>query len=172
MQLAKVTKNEPLTSEISAIPSGKDGVRVTLRRMSSLIKEGKTNLKIRLLSQNLISNIQEKQWLKEVKALHAFVRDEIRYTRDVRGVETLHTPQAILRIRQGDCDDKSILLASMLESIGHPTRLVAVGFNPLAYSHVYVETRVGRRWIPLETTERVKVGWQPKNIMIRMVVNN
>lgn len=105
-----------------------------------------------------------KDWLCEVRTLHAFVRDAIRYQLDVRDVETLRTPELVLRERAGDCDDKSVLLASLLEAIGHPTRFVALAFGapPAPFSHVYVETRVGDRWIALETTEPWPMGQKPE----------
>jgi len=100
------------------------------------------------------------------------VRDNVRYVRDVRGVETVHTPVKILEQGQGDCDDKSLILATLLETIGHPTRFVAVGPAPGIYSHVFVETKLGNKWIPLETTENVKPGWRPKNTVSQMVIYN
>lgn len=89
--------------------------------------------------------------------------------RDIRGVETLHTPEVLLKQQAGDCDDKSVLLAALLESIGHVTRFVAVGFLPGVYSHVLVEVLLGGEWVPLETTEPVEVGWYPANVRERMV---
>ncbi len=63
-------------------------------------------------------------------------------------------------------------LLLLLESIGHPTRFVAVGFRPHNYSHVYLETKIGNTWLGLETTEPVEVGWQPKGVMARMEIFN
>lgn len=162
----------PTTSTIEGIPAGKAGVRATLRRMSDLVRKGKTALPVRLKALSLVKRNGQKDWKGEVGNLHAFVRDRIRYVKDVRGVETLTTPEKMLEIMQGDCDDKSIVLASLLESIGHPTRFVAVGFSPLGYSHVLVETRIGNKWIPLETTENVPVGWYPPGVTRRMVQHN
>ncbi len=104
--------------------------------------------------------------------LHRFVRDRIRYVRDVRGVETLHTPLALLQLGQGDCDDKATLLACLLESIGHKTRFAAVGFEPGRLSHVLTEARIGARWCPMETTEPVDMGWYPPGVKSRMVIHN
>ncbi len=61
------------------------------------------------------------------KKLHRFVRDNIRYIKDIRDVETVAYPDITLQQGQGDCDDKSVLLASLLESIGHPTPLCCGG---------------------------------------------
>jgi transglutaminase-like putative cysteine protease len=90
----------------------------------------------------------------EVLALHRFVRDEIRYTADVLGVETVQSPRLTLRTFSGDCDDKAGLLASLLLAIGHRVRYVLAktdAKNPQRFSHIYVETLLGGRWLPLET---------------------
>lgn len=158
-----------------AIPSGRAGVEATLAIMSRLVKEGKKTPAIRAKAVALTSALSQKNWTGEIAALHKFVRDNIRYVKDINGVETVHTADAVLRIGSGDCDDKSILLASLLESIGHPTRFVAVGFQPGKFSHVFVQTRVGRnpgKWLSLETTEPVRVGWQPANVVSRIVKHN
>lgn len=53
----------------------------------------------------------------------------------------------------GDCDDRAILVQSMLESVGFPTRFVLVrGPGRPDFSHVYSEVLVdGGGWAPLDT---------------------
>lgn len=160
------------TTQLASIPSGASGVRATLALMSRLVKRSKKSWPVRELAQRLVRELGQKNYIAEVKALHAYVRDHIRYLKDVRGVETLHTPEKIIELGQGDCDDKSTLLAALLESIGHPTRFVAIGSTPGRYSHVYVEAQIGPKWIALETTERVPVGWAPPHVASRMVITN
>ena len=154
------------------IPPGSEGTRVTLALMSKITREAKKRLNIRLLALFLVKNNNQKDYTSEVKNLHKFVRDNIRYVRDVRGVETLQIPEKTLEFRSGDCDDKSMLLASLLESIGHPTRFVAIGFVPNKYAHVYVESKIGSVWYPLETTEPWVAGNGPGNVVSRMVQHN
>lgn len=89
------------------------------------------------------------------------MRDSVRYVKDIRGVETLHTAERILEQRQGDCDDKTVLAASLLESIGHKTRLVAVGFGKRGYCHVYPEVLINGEWIAVECTEPWPLGRVP-----------
>lgn len=148
---------------LMGIPSGREGVAATLRLMSRLVEQGKKTPAVRSTALQLTRYLPQKDYRAEISALHAFVRDRIRYTRDIRNVETLHTAEQVLLQGQGDCDDKSILLASMLESIGHPTRFIAVAFKPGRFSHVLTEVRPGNSgpWIALETTEPVGVGWRP-----------
>jgi len=160
-----------LNYQLFDIPSGSDGVRTTLKLMSRLVKAYKRHPRIRERAASLIQNVAQKDWSGEVRAIHAFVRDSIRYTRDINGVETVHSPDVVLQTEHGDCDDKSTLLASLLESVGHPTRFVAIGMQPGHFSHVYVETRVGPKWIALETTENKAPGWEPRGAS-RMVQDN
>ncbi len=139
--------------------------------MAKLARAGKTNIQVRELALELTQYLRPKDWSGQVNALFEHVRDQIRYTRDINGVETLHTPEKIIEDGQGDCDDKCILLAALLESIGHPSRFVAVGFKPNSFNHVIVQTQLGRRWISLDATEPVAMGWEPPGIKSRMVAN-
>lgn len=158
---------------LMGIPSGKAGILETLKIMTRLVRQGKKSLVVRQTALHLIAGLDQKDWVGEVRALHAFVRDGIRYVHDITDVETVHTPEAVLELGQGDCDDKCVLLASLLESIGHPTRYVAVGFEtPDSFEHVYVETRIGDSWIGAETTEPVELGWKPPGAVARLINYN
>ena len=165
------TMQAPLSS-LMTIPPGREGTKATLNLMRQLIRQGKKSSAIRQLAVELTSGLPQKDWLSEVTAVHKFVRDNIRYVKDIRGVETIHTVERILSNAAGDCDDKTILAASLLESLGHPTRIVAIGFKQNSFSHVYPETLIGNKWITLETTEPVALGWKPKNIVNAMILNN
>lgn len=157
---------------LAELPSGEAGVRRTLKLMRFLVRRAKVDPLIRRQALEIVAGLPQRDYLPEVKALHAWVRDRIRYVHDIRGVETLHTPRFLLTQRQGDCDDKSVLLASLLESIGVPTRFAALGLTPDRLSHVLVEARIGTRWLPLETTEAVGAGWYPAGVARRLVVHN
>lgn len=143
-------------------PDGQDATRTTLRLMRGMVRAGRRHPAVRLAALDLTSGLAGKDWRGQIATLHAYVRDDVRYTRDIRGVETLQNPEFTLEWGQGDCDDKSILLSSLLESIGHPTRFVAVGYGPLGYQHVFLQTLDGDKWLSLETTEPVEVGWSPR----------
>lgn len=157
---------------LSNIPRGLGGVRATLSMMSKLVNYSKKNPAIREAALNIVRDLPQKDYKNEVVKIHAFVRDHIRYVKDVKGVETLQYPLNTLEIGQGDCDDKSTLAASLLESIGHPTRFIAVGFRPNSCSHVYLQTKIGQKWVGFETTEPVPLGWEPSNVITRLVRHN
>ena len=163
------------------IPSGTAGTRATLKLMRSLVHEGRKTPLVRQLAVDLTTGLMQKDRLSEIKVLYNFVRDRIRYVRDIRQVETLHTAEKILQNKAGDCDDKSIILSSLLESLGFKTRLVALGFSPpvknmfgniqsRGYSHVLPHVFIDGDWMPLETTEPVDMGWSPKKVKSAMII--
>lgn len=163
---------EKVTYTMSQIPNGKAGIRETLKLMSKLVAQYKSHPRVRELAMQITAPLQQKNFVGEACALHAFVRDRIRYVKDIAGVETIQTPIQTLRIKCGDCDDKSTLVASLLESLGHPTRFVAVGFRDNSLSHVFVQTKVGGKWVSVECTEPVSFGWTPPNIKNHMIQHN
>lgn len=165
----------PLTHPITlgTLPAGNAGIAATLKAMVKLAREFKKDAGVRELATRLVRDLPQYDTLGEVRALHAFVRDAIRYTNDIRGVETVQTPRTTLETGVGDCDDKSLLLASLLESIGRPARFVAIDVGAGKLSHVLVETRVGRsgKWLPLETIKPVPAGWWPPGVTKKMTAH-
>lgn len=162
----------PPKYHLQGLPPGRAGVRRTLQAMSRFVKQYKTNPKIFELARCIVRPVRGESWAQEATAMLNFVRRNIRYTRDVQGVETVQSPLQTLRLRTGDCDDLSVLLASLLASIGHSTRFVAVGFRKGSLSHVLVETRIGGNWVPMETTKPWDLGVRPPNVRERMDQHN
>ena len=111
------------------------------------------------------SGAAERDWWAEVNALQSWVRDNIRFQRDPEAFELVQTPEKTLEYGIGDCDDKSTLLAALLESMGHPAQFIAIGFDGEQHSHVLVRTKVGETWMPAETIlPGVAVGWWPQGV--------
>ena len=157
------------------ISTGIEGVRETMVLMRSIVRKAKADPAVILKARALTGAVRGKDWFGEAAALHRYVRDSIRYVMDPAGVETLSTPARLMEIGAGDCDDKATLLAALLESINHPTRFVAIGLTGGTLEHVYVETKIGDDWIPLETTEPVAAGalpFAPDEVKNRYVVHN
>lgn len=160
-----------------ALPEGAAGIDATLALMVKLAQQSKHDYLIRNRALFIVENVKQKAWFDEIRAIQEYVRDEVRYVRDINGVETLATPRKTLQSMQGDCDDKALLTAALLEAIGHHTRFVAVGSQPGQYDHVLVETParfrtkdgIKTKWIPVETTEPVPLGWYPPGMSARMV---
>lgn len=161
-----------ITQTLSNIPDGKAGIVATLKIMRALVKKSKTSLPVRSLALDIVAHLPPKAYGQEAASVHDWVRDNIRFVRDVTDVETLHDAERVLEFGQGDCDDKSILYCSLMESIGHPTRFCAVGFAPDDYEHVYSETRIGQRWVPSDTTEMRPFGWRPPGTLSSLIIHN
>jgi transglutaminase-like putative cysteine protease len=166
-------RSEPQAATLGYIPEGPAGTRATLDYMVKLARVYKTNLDVRNQAEQIVAGVREKDFWGEAAAIQAWVRDNIRFTQDINGIETIKTPAELLASGQGDCDDKSLLAATLLESIGHPARFVAVGYTPDGeFEHVYAETKIGDAWIGVETTENVPLGWKPEtptSIMVRHI---
>ena len=80
---------------------------------------------------------------KQARRVYEFVRDEIQYISDPLGIEEIQSPETTLRLSSGDCDDKAVLLASLLLAIGFETCFFVVdvdndGFPDHVYSGVYL----------------------------------
>lgn len=167
-----------------SIPGGLGGVRRTLRLMVDVSSTFKTDLHVRTLAVCLVggrvvtlangqqvrySLCRPKDYFGELRTLHAFVRDHVRYVRDVEGVETLQTPVQTLNVLAGDCDDKAILFSSLAGAIGFPTRFAAIGVRGGDFSHVmpqaYLES--ADDYINAETIltdPPVELGWEPPDM--------
>lgn len=110
---------------------------------------------------------------KQARRLYEYVRDEITYIHDPRGVEEIQPPEITMKLGGGDCDDKAVLLAALLTSIGFETCFFIADVDNDNYpDHVYTGVRVpdapeiykpfpnkvlsdGRNfhdWIPLDPT--------------------
>lgn len=158
---------------IVKVPRGRRGTLVTAGLIGRLIREGAKDFLVRQTAIELFRRrgVRPKDRMGEVVALFDWVRREIRYTRDIFRVETLHTARRVLELRAGDCDDMTILLGAMLIATGHPVRLALVGFRPHKphrYSHIYPEVFDRGRWIPIDVTVDRPMGWAPPALWRRV----
>lgn len=148
----------------SPLSDGVRGIRQTLSAMRALVRRFKASPMIRQCATSVVFLVPEKNELAEIEALFQYVRDTVRYTRDIHDVETLSTPEKTLAGRFGDCDDQVTLLCTLLESAGYPTRFVIAAYNGTGeYSHVYCQCFDGDDWIDLDPTEMHPAGWAPPN---------
>lgn len=163
-----------------AVPTGIGGVRKTLRLMVDVASAFKTDLHVRTLAVCLVGGrvitlstgqqvryplCRPKDYVAELRCLHAFVRDHVRYVRDVAGVETLQTPIQTLNVLAGDCDDQSMLFSALAGAIGFPTRFAAIGVREEPFSHVAAQAFLEESgYVNAETIltdPPVELGWEP-----------
>ena len=82
----------------------------------------------------------------QARAMFKFVQQNFKYVSDPDEFEYIKTAKESLINGGGDCDDASVLLATLLEAVGIRARFV---FVP---KHVYVEAQINNKWYPLDAT--------------------
>jgi hypothetical protein len=156
-----------LSGTLTRAPAGRAAPFHTLRVMRQLINEYKKHVAIIDTAIQIVFLVPEKDEMSEISTLFNFVRDNIRYTRDVYGVETLANPLITLQRKVGDCDDKTTLFATLAEAIGYPTQLVMAGyFGSPDYEHVYCRVLTSQGWLDADTTEKFPLGFAPDNVSL------
>lgn len=153
-------------------PPGSAGVWQTVRLMREMIKGYRVNSQIIDAAVSLVFLQPSKDDYAEVTAIFEYVQQNVKYVKDVYGVETLADPVTTLKRKVGDCDDKTTLFCSLCEAIGYATRLVMAGyFNSKDYQHVYAQVYVNNQWINADTTEDYPLGYAPPNPSVYWVEN-
>lgn len=157
----------PDSATLEEIPGGAAGTRATLGNMVTLIRQAKLPPilpTIRALAVMIVAAAAppHKAYAAQAEAVQQWVQRNIRFVRDVRGMEMLTPPAYLIATRAGDCDDQSMLVAALLESIGLPTRLVAGGPDAETFVHVWAEVQIGGQWCACETTEPYAFGRRPQ----------
>lgn len=114
------------------------------------------NTEIKQVADKIVSiSCRETNRVCNAKAIFYFVQKNFNYLSDPLAFEYYKTPQESLHSSNGDCDDGSILLSSLLQSVGFRTRFV---FVP---EHVYVQVNIPEAissykdendWISLDST--------------------
>lgn len=142
----------------SSLPEGQDAsVDATVALMADMAKGkfGARSPKIRAAAINIINGIDpisgerigpsvaNKDYFGMLEAIHNYVRDNIRYVKDVVGQETLSYPEEILfNSRAEDCDGMTTLEMALLGSIGIRSYPVVIGLVPNHFSHVYLHAEI------------------------------
>ena len=165
------TVENPTVNYVYRIEDGSAGVRQTLYIMRDVVRRAAHDPDFIEFARGLLQGVPAKDWQREILTLFHFVRNNIRYTLDPDELELLATPERLLEIGAGDCDEMAMLLAALLKATGKPVRFLAVGFEAGDLSHVYVEVKNGDAWIPLDVTEPYAPGWEPEDIKERFRVN-
>lgn len=111
-----------------------------------------------------------KQRMCQALALAEWVQGRIYYVNE--RPETFQTPYRTVELGAGDCDDQTVLLAALLESIGIETDLVTMRVDG-SWRHIFPRAHVrlpsGRTVkIPLDTTLSAPVRSLTNPILITM----
>jgi hypothetical protein len=146
---------------MSYLPRGQRGTVRTLRLMASFCKRDAASVELRGVAHQIISRIAGHDFSSEIRALFDFVRDQITYRKDQVEVERVQDALRTLQFGNGDCDDKVVLLVTLLAVCGHRARFCVSGIAPGRWTHVYCEVMTPAGWLPLDPTpEASQPGWQ------------
>jgi transglutaminase-like putative cysteine protease len=134
--------------------------------MAGLVRQYRKTLPVRETALDIVASVPgHKNFGAEAAALCRWVQDNIRYVRDITDVETVQTPPKTLDSGQGDCDDQATLLGALLNAVGFQTRFLAIKTSAMGpFVHVITQAKIGREWVPLETTE----PWEPGQFPVRV----
>jgi len=115
--------------------------------------------------------VPEKDNLAEARALFNAVRQNVRYTSDIAGIDSYQKPGHTLALRTGDCDDYSTLACASAASLGLPCRFKVIRTKgaPM-WNHIYAQIgfprRSPRKWISFDASVPMPFGWEPPVSMI------
>jgi hypothetical protein len=149
----------PMQALSMEIPEGDPGTAATIEQMRRLIDHGMKDPVVHELAAEIIkaAGVRAFDFLGEARAVYNWVRANIRFTRDVRGKETLHAAREIIRLGIGDCDDFTILICSLMSTVGAKCSIITISSDPRipeTFSHVYPEVSVNGRWVTMDAARR------------------
>jgi len=145
------------------IPRGDIGSYRTINIMKKIVNESLSDPLIVYTAQNIVSGCPGKdsfchadRILNWIKLNTRFIRDPVGY--DGIPLDLIHTPKVMIeRIKDGqtiqiDCDDFSILAASLGKAVGLPAKFVILGFmeKNAPFTHVYTILKTGKKWFQLD----------------------
>ena len=149
------------------IPRGSPGTAATIAWMAKLALEGAHDPDLAYLARRQASNLRGHDHAAEAERMLQWVKRDVRYTWDPRGLEWVQTPRmTMFSFGTGDCDDQAALLASLWLSLGLPARFITYAADPRRpadWSHVAAQVELGHeRWLTGDATQAESyLGWDP-----------
>ena len=138
---------------------GDQGVEQTINVIRQLVDDAVKDPAVNVTAIQMVRGTGD-QFSRDAKAqaIYAAVANRFQYVEDPVGPfgpkETLRPARVLLQIWAGDCDDASVLIASLLGTIGIPSRLVTIAADPSApdeFSHIYPEAEVfPGNWVAMD----------------------
>jgi len=117
---------------------------------------GEQSILVRSMVEEIVRDLQPKDYLGEILAIRYWVTEHIRYVNDPLHVEIVKDPQRIMEeiIAHGqaseDCDGIAEMIGVLCLLVGRVVEFVVVGFGEAGhYSHVFVRVKEPRsgQWI-------------------------
>ena len=147
---------------------GDQGIAITVAIMRMAAQAGAKDPQVRELALKITQGVANSDHTGEIDAIYNWVKNSIAF----RGEddELIQAPEVTLRFEGADCDCQSVLLGSLLGSLGYTVDFKTVaGAGEKDFSHVYAvvwdDSSGGWRPLPLDTTvAEAQPGWEPSGI--------
>lgn len=153
--------NSPARLDVSAPFRGAPSTVALIKRYAL---ESQSSPDVRLLAEEIVSELQSKDYGSEIKAIYNFIIAHTRYANDPRTVELVKRPTLVIRelasgkVPSLDCDDLVTLLAALYLSLGRRVRIVTMAQSDVfvgghrQYSHVFLQVQepFTRVWISVD----------------------
>ena len=122
--------------------------------LRSAVEKWSASMPLRELTLKLIfPACAERDEHEQALTIATWVQDTINYVHENR--ETFQTPFTTMRLRAGDCDDQSLLVCSMLATVGIRNKLCILKIRG-TWAHIFpvaiCKTREGPHRLTLDTT--------------------
>lgn len=146
----------------------KHDLATTLQVIKEILNNGRELYYARKLAEEILRDVPDRVTDEELKALHKYATETVRYTKDIFDVEMVKTLENIYKDIQnkgnflGDCDDVSVLLGGLLKSVGYKVRMAVISTakNPDDnFDHIFVQAYHPQKnaWVSVDGVLRGKL---------------
>src|SRR5262245_59465525 len=112
-------------------------------------------------ANQIVSSVSGQDARAKIAALFNWVISHITYTPHPFNQQTVQDARRTLELREGDCVSLSVLLATLLASLGYQSQFVAQWVDGEEASHVYVEVFLNGETIALDAVASDEpMGWR------------
>jgi len=152
-------------SWIEPLADGHAGTLRTLEVMRWLVRK---DSRLSSVNTKIHTLLEQQPTANPVVALFLLARDWIRYVPDPPDCEKVSDWEHTTASGEGDCDDKTVWLATALLALDIPVRFVVQSYDGGSWDHVYLEFYdwTAWRWTALDPTADghtgvvAEIGWR------------
>ncbi len=144
---------------------GEAGIMETVELMQEIKDEYRHKPFIIELARQIIDSVKHNPRTDHAQEIYKWLDQRVGFVFDPHKMEQLQTPEVTDHLGTGDCDDYSIYAASLLESIGLPTKYRVVSYRPDGkLSHIYPIVKIEGVWYAFDVAGKQSLGWEKGGI--------
>lgn len=161
---SKIELDRTIKNTMSELPDGERGNRSTVSFMCQIAKEKCNHPLIRQTAIQIINKARTESHnhLDEAIAIGEYVQRHMKYMKDPVDQELLQDPVMIVEqmekgVARGDCDDMSLVIATLLLSLGIRPYFKIVRWKKTSgnFNHIYIMVHEGnykekKQWFALD----------------------